>query len=442
MRFLILILFFNLTFLPSILKAANQDPLQQSIDSVVSVYALSQGSKAEIEEFLHSNSTEADKGSGIIVAKSGLVITNRHVIAYKKAIKMILHDGRIFTAKIVAEDASIDLALLQLEAPDNKPVSFTPITMGATSSLKIGDEVFAIGNPFGIGISVSSGIISALPTNNEFANIGNLIQTDAAINPGSSGGALIDSKGQLIGMNTGKFGDTFVGIGFAIPVNILELFINRSLKGEKVRNYWLGFSAVDVNYMLAKKSGMDIPKGIMVTQVYKDTPAAKAKLQVGDIVIALNNTPINSFAGLSYQLALIESPTPLSISILRNRVNLLIPITPEIPKENVAKQTTAITYGVFEGLTIANNSNAIAYEIGIDAEVNGLVVYDIRPKSVLDNFGVKKGDIIVSANGIKINNVADMLKFLKNNVNQNKYSIMIRRNNTDITINVSNKTKK
>ncbi|UQY80979.1 DegQ family serine endoprotease [Candidatus Hepatincola sp. Av] len=442
MRFLILILFFNLTFLPSILKAASQDPLQQSIDSVVSVYALSQGSKAEIEEFLHSNSTEADKGSGIIVAKSGLVITNRHVIAYKKAIKMILHDGRIFTAKIVAEDASIDLALLQLEAPDNKPVSFTPITMGATSSLKIGDEVFAIGNPFGIGISVSSGIISALPTNNEFANIGNLIQTDAAINPGSSGGALIDSKGQLIGMNTGKFGDTFVGIGFAIPVNILELFINRSLKGEKVRNYWLGFSAVDVNYMLAKKSGMDIPKGIMVTQVYKDTPAAKAKLQVGDIVIALNNTPINSFAGLSYQLALIESPTPLSISILRNRVNLLIPITPEIPKENVAKQTTAITYGVFEGLTIANNSNAIAYEIGIDAEVNGLVVYDIRPKSVLDNFGVKKGDIIVSANGIKINNVADMLKFLKNNVNQNKYSIMIRRNNTDITINVSNKTKK
>lgn len=442
MRFFIFILLLNLTFLPSVVNATSQDSLQQSIESVVSVYALSKGSKSEIEEFLHSNSTDADKGSGIIVDKSGLVITNRHVIAYKKAIKMVLHDGRIFTAKLVAEDASIDLALLKLETSDGKPANFAPIKKGITNSLKIGDEVFAIGNPFGIGISVSSGIISALPTNNEFASIGNLIQTDAAINPGSSGGALIDSKGQLIGMNTGKFGDTFVGIGFAIPVDILELFINRSLKGEKVRNYWLGFSAVDVNYMLAKKSGMDIPKGIMVTQVYQDTPAAKAKLQVGDIVLALNNIPINSFAGLSYQLALIESPTPISISILRNRVNLLITITPEMPKENVAKQITAITYGVFEGVTIANNSNSIAYEIGIDAETNGLVVYDIRPKSVLDNFGVKKGDMIVSANGIKINNVADMLKFLKNNVNQNKYSIMIRRNNTDITINVSSETKK
>lgn len=442
MRSFILVLLFNLIFLPPILRADSQSSLPQSINSVVSVYALSKGSKAEVEEFLHSNSTDADKGSGIIIDKSGLVLTNRHVVAYKKAIKMILHDGRIFTAKIVAEDAGIDLALLQLELPDGKQASFSPIKMGTTSNLKIGDEVFAIGNPFGIGISVSSGIISALPTNNEFASIGNLIQTDAAINPGSSGGALIDAKGQLIGMNTGKFGDTFVGIGFAIPIDILELFISRSLKGEKVRNYWLGFSAVDVNYMLAKKSGMDIPKGIMVTQVYKDTPAAKAKLQVGDIVIALNNIPINSFAGLSYQLALIENPAPLSISILRNRVNLIIPITPEIPKENVAKQTTAITYGVFEGLTIANNSYAIAYEIGIDAEASGLVVYDIRPKSVLDNFGVKKGDVIVSANGTKINNVADMLKFLKNNVNESKYSIMIRRNNNDITINVSSKTKK
>ncbi len=410
--------------------------LQQAIRSVVSVYALSSNRQIEIDNFFRSNNTSGDKGSGVIIGEDGLIITNNHVVDSKTSIKVVLSDGRLFKANIIIQDKELDLAILEIQA---KNIKFEPIKISNnTSNLELGDIVYAVGNPFGIGLSVTSGIISALPSkNNTFSGLGKLIQTDASMNPGNSGGALLNSKGELIGINTGIFGDVFIGIGFAIPSDVVQLFINRSISGQKIKKYWLGFIGVDVTSEMIDKLGLYSPQGVIITDVFKDSSGEKSGVKVGDVVLKVNNTDIDSTSTLSFVVASIDNPKIVELTLLRQRKKIKLNIRPEEPKENIPSNITMISKGILKNVVFANNSNAIAYEIESDILEQGVVIYDISKTSFLRNLGAKRGDKLLSINDRIVNDVDDLLKILDEIKNVVDYNIVIKRQGTEILISVS-----
>ncbi len=413
-------------------KAAYIPTLEQAIEAVVSVYSISYNDKKSIETFIKSSGDTGDKGSGIIIKATGLILTNNHVIDGKTAIKIILRDGRTFQAKVIAKDKQLDLAILEIEAKNLQ----LPVMKFAKSTSKtlIGEEVYAIGNPFGIGISVTSGIISALPSKNSFSSIGKLIQTDAAINPGNSGGALLNNNGELIGVTTGIIGRVSLGIGFAIPIDVVNLYINRTISGEKIKKYWLGFSGRNVTSEMIDRIGLTIPKGIIITDVYKDSAGEKAGIKVGDVLLKVGEVDIDSISALSFLIASLNSDNPLYLKILRNTKEITVIIKPEEPMDNIQNDKTLITFGMLKGLIVVNNSYFIANEIGSDLSISGVVVYDLDRANFLSPLGVKKGDHIVSVNSNKVDNVKSLLGILKTLGSDNKVTLVLRRNNTEIII--------
>lgn len=410
--------------------------LQTSINSVVSVYATSASKKSEIDEFFKSSNTSGDKGSGIIIGENGLIITNNHVIDNKSAIKIVLYDGRIFSAVPIAQDKELDLAILEIRT---KNLKLLPIKMAKNiDNLEIGDTVYAVGNPFGIGLSVTSGIISALPSkNNTFSGLGKLIQTDASMNPGNSGGALLNNKGMLIGVNTGIFGDVFLGIGFAIPVDVVQLFINRAISGQKIRKYWLGFVGVDVTPEMIGRLGLQAPNGVIVTDVFNGGAGEKAGIRVGDVLLEIGDKKIESTATLSFEVAVIDKPNPIELTILRQKKIIKLMLTPEEPKDNIPSDITKISKGVLKNVVFANNSNAIAYEVDSDISEKGIVIYDISKNNFLYDLGAERGDILVSINGRKIATVGGLLKILDEIKNDVEYNIVLKRQGTEISFSVA-----
>jgi serine protease Do len=426
----------TITFGNAYSEEISKGALAKAIDSVVSISAMSSDKPVEIEEFFKSSNISGDKGSGIIIGEGGLIITNNHVIDNKSVIKVSLNDGRVFRAKTLIQDKELDLAILEIQATKTK---FQPIKIATNSStLELGDTVYAIGNPFGVGLSVTSGIISALPSkNNTFSGVGKLIQTDASMNPGNSGGALLNTNGELIGITTGIFGDVFIGIGFAIPVDVVQLFINRSISGQKVKKYWLGFVGVNVTFEMINKLGLDYPRGVIITDVFKGSSGEKAGVKVGDVVLSLGGKEIDSTATFSFIVASIDSNAPLELRVLRAGKEIKLKIIPEEPKDNIPSNITTISKGVLNNIALANNSNAIAYEIGSDILDNGVVVYDISKDSFLYDLGVKRGDSLISINGKKFRNVNELLKILDEIKRVVDYNIVIKRNGTEITIEAS-----
>lgn len=432
--FLVFPLFFQLNSYAE--EYISKGVLQKSISSVVSVYALSSAKESEIKDFFRSSNTSGDKGSGIIIGEDGLIITNNHVIDGKSTIKIILYDGRVFKANILIQDKELDLAILEIQS---KNLKFKPIKISNNSSnLELGDTVYAVGNPFGIGLSVTSGIISALPSkNNTFSGLGKLIQTDASMNPGNSGGALLNTKGELIGVNTGIFGDVFIGIGFAIPADVVQLFINRSISGQKIKKYWLGFIGVNVTSEMIEKLGLSYPKGVIITDVFKGSSGEKAGVKVGDVVLKVDNTEIDSTATLSFVVASIDNANPIELTLLRRGKELKLSMIPEEPKDNLPSNITMISKGVLKDVVLANNSNAIAYEVGSDILEQGVVFYDISKNSFLYDLGAERGDSLISINGRPIVDVDHLLKILDEIKNVVDYNIVIKREGTEISISVS-----
>lgn len=412
--------------------------LQNAISSIVSVYALSSTKESEIKDFFRSSNKLGDKGSGVIIGEDGLIITNNHVVDGKSTIKIILYDGRVFKANVLVQDKELDLAILEIQVK-TKNTKFQPIKISNNSShLELGDTVYAVGNPFGIGLSVTSGIISALPSkNNTFSGLGKLIQTDASMNPGNSGGALLNTKGELIGINTGIFGDVFIGIGFAIPSDVVQLFINRAISGQKIKKYWLGFIGVNVTSDMTDKLGLSYPKGVIITDVFKGSSGEKAGVKVGDVVLKLNNTEIDSTSTLSFVVASIDNPNSIELTLLRRGKEIKLTIIPEEPKDNIPSNITMVSKGVLKDVVLANNSNAIAYEIGSDILEQGVVIYNISKNSFLYDLGAKRGDSLISINGKLVNDVDSLLKILDEIKNVVDYNIVIKREGTEISISVS-----
>ena len=359
---------------------------------------------------------ENSLGSGVLASPNGVVVTNNHVIqgSGEAEITVALSDGREFPAKVVLKDDQSDLAVLRLDA---KGVQFPSIVFADSDSLEVGDLVLAIGDPFGVGQTVTSGIVSALArTQVGISDYQFFIQTDAAINPGNSGGALVNMDGKLIGINTAIFSRSggSHGIGFAIPSNMVRLVVQAALKGGKVQRPWLGASLQPVTPDIAESLGLAAPSGALVSNVRANGPAARAGLQAGDVVVGVDDKPVQDPHAFQYRFVTKGIGGQANLSVLRKGQKLTTTIALIAPVEDPPRDARDLGgHHPLTGCKIANLSPAVAQELGIDDDSRmGVVVLDVKDKAPAARIGVKRGDIVVAVNNEKVKSVAQLVSVL------------------------------
>jgi Do/DeqQ family serine protease len=318
-------------------------------------------------------------GSGVIVRSDGLVVTNVHVIEGAQEIKVVLSDGREFSATPVTSDDQSDLALLKVD-PEGATLPVLPL--GDSDALEVGDLVLAIGNPFGVGQTVTSGIVSALArTRVGISDYGFFIQTDAAINPGNSGGALINMAGQLIGINTAIYSRSggSIGIGFAIPSNMVHAFVEAAKAGRDFfERPYIGAQFEPVTPQIAESLGMDAPAGALVTSVEDNGPAAKAGLKPGDVVLKMNGTVLESVDALGYRLATQSIGAKATFDVLSKGKQQTLDIVLERAPEGAT--STAVTLhgrSPFSGAQVAELSPRLAQRLGMRTDLKGVTVVGV-----------------------------------------------------------------
>jgi serine protease Do len=347
-------------------------------------------------------------GSGVIVRDDGLIVTNHHVIEDADQIMVVLSDRREYSAEVLGDDEAADLALLRIKAAEDR---LPALPLGDSDRLEVGDLVLAIGNPFGIGKTVTSGIVSALArTTPEIGSDLSFIQTDAAINPGNSGGALVTLDGRLVGINTAIFtrgGGGSIGIGFAIPVNLVRALI-RSVEGggDEVARAWLGARTQPVDVGLASTLGLTRPVGVLVSQLYPDGPAARAGLSKGDVVLAVDGTEVLDPRGLNFRLAIGQVGEDAELDVWRHGKRMTMQLELETPPYDPPPQTTTLTgRHALSGATVANMSPGLNEELGFDLFKRGVVVTGIERGSDAARLRFRRGDIIARLTGQRIDNV-------------------------------------
>ena len=351
-------------------------------------------------------------GSGVLVAPEGVVVTNNHVIqgSGDTEITVALSDGREFPAKVILKDEQTDLAVLRLDAGG---VKFTSIEFSDSDGLEVGDLVLAIGDPFGVGQTVTSGIVSALArTQVGISDYQFFIQTDAAINPGNSGGALVDMDGRLIGINTAIFSQSggSHGIGFAIPSNLVRLVVQSALTGGKVQRPWLGAALQNVTPDIAELLGLAAPSGALVAKVHAKGPAAKAGLKAGDVVVSVDDKPVQDPQAFQYRFLTKGIGGATQLGVLRKGQQIKTSIALIAPVEDPPRDARELQgRHPLTGSTVANISPAVAAEVGIDDDMReGVVVLDVKDQTPAARLGVKRGDIVVGINDEKVKSVAQL----------------------------------
>ncbi|MCA3555898.1 DegQ family serine endoprotease [Aestuariivirga sp.] len=344
-------------------------------------------------------------GSGVIVDPRGLIVTNNHVIANATDVKVALADKREFEAKVLIADERTDLAVLKIDVPDEE---LPALDLADSDALEVGDLVLAIGNPFGVGQTVTSGIISALArTRVGVSDYQFFIQTDAAINPGNSGGALVNMRGELVGINTAIFSRSggSIGIGFAIPTNMVKTVVATAENGGvAIRRPWLGAELQDVSPDIATSLGMARPEGALIVSLHPQSPLARAGLKRGDIVLALEGKPVETAQELGYRAATTAIGATIIVEYQRKGGRKETQVTMIAAPETVKRDETLIAgANPLTGATAANLSPAVADELGLPADAVGVVVTKIDTAPALRFF--KRGDIVLEVNGAKIDSV-------------------------------------
>ncbi|EMB4292109.1 serine endoprotease DegP [Enterobacter roggenkampii] len=338
-------------------------------------------------------------GSGVIIdAAKGYVVTNNHVVDNASSIKVQLSDGRKFDAKVVGKDPRSDIALIQIQDPKN----LTAIKIADSDALRVGDYTVAIGNPFGLGETVTSGIVSALGRSGLNAeNYENFIQTDAAINRGNSGGALVNLNGELIGINTAILAPDGgnIGIGFAIPSNMVKNLTAQMVQYGQVKRGELGILGTELNSELAKAMKVDAQRGAFVSQVMPNSSAAKAGIKAGDVITSLNGKPISSFAALRAEVGSMPIGSKVTLGLLRDGKAVNVSLELQQSSQNQVDSST-----IFSGIEGAELSNK-----GAD---KGVVVNNVKANSPAARIGLKKGDVIMGANQQPVKNIAELRKIL------------------------------
>lgn len=356
---------------------------------------------------------ERSLGSGVIVRADGVIVTNNHVIGDADVIKVVLADRREYDAEILLADPRTDLAVLRLSG-ENLPTDLPVARLAARDDSEVGDIVLAIGNPFGIGQTVTSGIISATARTQIGVNdYGFFLQTDAAVNPGNSGGALVNLTGDLIGINTAIFsrtGDTS-GIGFAIPSSMVRTVLNSALEGGEIVRSWIGISGRAVDAEMARALGLDRPGGVLVNDIYPGGAAERAGIEPGDILLAVAGEDILDERALRFRVATHGVGERVMIDLLRGGERLEreveIDALPETPERNV---TVLEGRHPFQLVKIGNLSPRFAEEIGLDPMRRGVVVLEIDRRAPAGRFGyVRPGDLLIHVQDVRIDRVEDVV---------------------------------
>jgi Do/DeqQ family serine protease len=349
-------------------------------------------------------------GSGVIVdARAGLVVTNHHVIEGMTEVKVALSDRREVEAEIMLRDPRTDLAVLKLKSTAN----LAALDIGDSDELQVGDFVLAIGNPFGVGQTVTQGIISALArTQVGVADFQSFIQTDAAINPGNSGGALVDMQGRLVGINTAIFSRTGAshGIGFAIPSQMVRIVVESARGGSAtVRRPWFGARLQGVTADIAEGLGLDRPSGVMVAGVVTGSPAQEAGIRRGDVILQMDGQSVDDTDSFGYRLATRPLNSTSSLAIMRGRNRLVVPVRMTVAPETRPRDIVKVQgRSPLSGLSVGNLSPALAEELSLEPSAEGVVVTDVEADSAAGQIGFQKGDIIVAVNREKMESSRDV----------------------------------
>jgi len=373
--------------------------LEQVTPAVVNISTQSaqRGRNTLMEEFFgitpdrRSPSAPHSLGSGVIVdAEQGLVVTNYHVIENATAILITLSDGRERVATVVGTDPKADVALLRVE-----PGDLDALQWADSSQLRVGDYCVAIGNPFGLGQTVTSGIVSALGRSGlGIEDLEDFIQTDASINPGNSGGALVNLRGELIGINTAIVGPAGgnVGIGFAIPANMARNIVEQLLEYGEVKRGTLGIAAQALTPELVQHYGIKRDYGVVIVKIEKNSPAEKSGLQVGDIIISVNDKPVKTVESVSNRLGLLRLGEKITLRLLRRNKEFII-------------ETTVEEYDQFGPLLAGSSLDDAVTRNGRSY----IVISAVKPGSPLDRAGLQAGDIILSANRVTVNTTDELV---------------------------------
>ena len=338
-------------------------------------------------------------GSGFIIDPAGFVVTNNHVIDDATDIQVTLSDGTTVAAHVVGRDSKTDVALLKIPAPHPLPY----LAFGDSGKAKVGDWVIAVGNPFGLGGTVTAGIISG---DNRDINAGpydDYLQIDAPINPGNSGGPLFDESGQVIGVDTAIFSPTggSVGIGFAIPSNVVRNVVDQLRAHGRVARGWLGVQMQEITPPLAKAIGLSNVKGVLVDLVTKDSPAAHAGLKQGDVIVGFNGAPVGDTRDLAFAVAAIPSGKAAPVRVLRDGQELTLNVTigaEHAPQHVATNVGGAQDHNGHVGLELAPLSQERRQQLGLDAP-GGVLVANVTPGSPADQSGIEVGDVILGIGG-------------------------------------------
>jgi serine protease Do len=358
---------------------------------------------------------EQGMGSGVIVSPNGYILTNNHVVDHATTVTVIMPDKHEYSARVVGADPKTDIAVLKVDAG-----SLEPITIGDSDKVQVGDYVLAVGNPFGVGKTVTMGIVSATGR----ANLGiedyeDFIQTDASINPGNSGGALVNDRGELIGINTAilaKGSEGNQGIGFAVPVSVARNVMDQIINNGKVTRAYLGVMAQEVTPSIAKAFHEPEVRGALIGDVTANSPAQKAGLEKGDIILDINGKPVNNSAELRMHVSLMPPGTKVNVKVFRNGAEKTLPLTlAEMPTETAKNEQPAnSSEDALEGITVENVTAQTARQHQLPATATGVVVTNVDPASKAADSGLKRGDVIQEVNHKPVRNTSDFESAMRN----------------------------
>jgi Do/DeqQ family serine protease len=353
-------------------------------------------------------------GSGVIVDPSGLIVTNYHVIEGASEVKVALSDKREFDAEIVLKDEHSDLSVLRVKGANER---FPVLEFGNSDELQVGDVVLAIGDPFGVGQTVTHGIVSALArTQVGISDYQFFIQTDAAINPGNSGGALVDVNGRLVGINTAIYSRSggSQGIGFAIPANMVRVVVASAKGGSAaVKRPWLGAKLQDVTPEIAESLGLKRPTGALVASVVADGPAARAGIKTGDLIVSVDGTGVDDPNAFDYRFATKPLGGSAQLGLLRQGRETAVTVALQSVPQGARDEIEIRARSPFRGATVANLSPGLADELRLDPQSEGVVVVGVADGSEAQSVGFQKGDIVVSVNNQKIAKSADLDRIVR-----------------------------
>jgi len=372
-------------------------------------------------------------GSGVLVGRDGVIVTNNHVVEGADEFRIVLSDRREYAAELLLADERTDLAVLKID----EEAGFLPtLPFADTRDIEVGDLVLAIGNPFGVGQTVTSGIISATArTDVGISDFAFFIQTDAAINPGNSGGALINNRGELVGVNTAIFSRSggSNGIGFAIPAEMVNRVVDAAVNEGRITRPWLGLKGQSVSFDIAKSQGLDRPLGIIITEIYEDGPADRARLRRGDLVTAIDGREVYDEGGLNF-LAATQSPGErVALSVLRGgkarTINVLL-----TPPPGASDGELRLLDGrhPLSGAEVAVLSPALAESMSSDPFLKGILVTRTARRGIARRVGIRPGDVVVAINGRETINRRDLDRALSGAPPEG-WTLTIERNGRRIT---------